>query len=122
MSSGVGSQQARSEQSEESALMQLYNSANVLEIQAGSSRHREVVEQYEWTINIIINRYFLSEERRKAPNYADICARYKTAYDEYFSGRFAEAQKQFEKLVQDFSDGPSKTLAARCVELIGHPY
>lgn len=54
-------------------------------------------------------------------NYADICRNYKLAYDEYFFGRFAEAQKQFEKLVQDFSDGPSKALAARCAELIAHP-
>jgi adenylate cyclase len=55
------------------------------------------------------------------PNYADICVRYKTAYDEYFSGRFAEAQAQFGKLIQEFSDGPSKALSARCAELIAHP-
>ena len=54
-------------------------------------------------------------------NYADICQRYKAAYDEYFFGRFAEAQKQFDALVRDFSDGPSKTLSARCAELIVHP-
>jgi len=52
---------------------------------------------------------------------AETCVRYQTAYDEYFSGHFAEAQKQFEKLVQDFSDGPSKALAARCAELVAHP-
>jgi adenylate cyclase len=55
------------------------------------------------------------------PNYAEICQRYKIAYDEYFFGRFAEAQKQFDALVQEFSDGPSKTLSARCAELIAHP-
>jgi adenylate cyclase len=55
------------------------------------------------------------------PNYADICARYKIAFEKYFSGQFAEAQKEFENLVQDFSDGPSKTLATRCAELISHP-
>jgi adenylate cyclase len=55
------------------------------------------------------------------PNYAEICRRYKTAYDEYFFGRFAGAQKQFDALAQEFSDGPSKTLAARCAELISHP-
>jgi adenylate cyclase len=54
------------------------------------------------------------------PNYADICARYKTAYDEYFSGRFIEAKSQFEKLVHEFSDGPSHVLAARCAELLVH--
>jgi len=55
------------------------------------------------------------------PNYADICRRYRTAYDEYFFGRFGEAQKLFSALVQEFSDGPSKTLDARCAELITHP-
>jgi len=54
-------------------------------------------------------------------DYAVICERYKTAYDEYHFGRFAEAQKQFEKLAVEFSDGPSKTLAARCAELLAHP-
>src|SRR5450755_418674 len=52
------------------------------------------------------------------PNYAEICRRYKTAYDEYFFGRFTEAQKQFDVLAQEFSDGPGKTLSARCTELI----
>ena len=55
------------------------------------------------------------------PNYADICTRYKTAYDEYFFGRFAGAQKQFDALIREFSDGPSKALSARCGELIAHP-
>jgi adenylate cyclase len=55
------------------------------------------------------------------PNYAEICRRYKTAYDEYFFGRFSEAQKQFDALAREFSDGPSKTLSARCAELIAHP-
>jgi adenylate cyclase len=53
-------------------------------------------------------------------NYADICARYKTAYDEYFSGRFTEAKSQFDKLVQEFTDVPSHVLAARCAELLVH--
>jgi adenylate cyclase len=55
------------------------------------------------------------------PNYADICARYKSAYDLYFAGQFAGAQTQFDVLVQEFSDGPGKTLSARCAELIFHP-
>jgi adenylate cyclase len=55
------------------------------------------------------------------PNYQEICTRYKTAYDEYFFGRFAEAQKQFDTLIQEFSDGPSKALSARCGELLAHP-
>ncbi len=54
-------------------------------------------------------------------NYAEICPRYKSAYDEYFFGRFAEAKVKFELLAQEFSDGASKTLAARCAELLAHP-
>jgi len=55
------------------------------------------------------------------PDYARLCARYKEACDKYFFGRFAEAQAQFEKLVSEFSDGPSKTLAARCAQLAANP-
>jgi adenylate cyclase len=55
------------------------------------------------------------------PNYGEICVRYKTAYDEYFFGRFVEAQKQFDALVHDFSDGPSRVLSARCNALQTHP-
>jgi adenylate cyclase len=55
------------------------------------------------------------------PNYAEICTRYKIACDKYFSGQFVEAKKEFENLIQEFSDGPSKTLASRCAELISHP-
>jgi len=54
-------------------------------------------------------------------NYPQLCHLYQTAYDEYTAGRFAEAQAQFEKLVQEFSDGPSKALSARCAELLAHP-
>ncbi len=55
------------------------------------------------------------------PDYAGLCARYKAACDEYYFGRFAEAQAQFAQLVSEYSDGPSKTLSARCAELIAHP-
>lgn len=55
------------------------------------------------------------------PDYAGLCARYKAACDEYYFGRFAEAQTQFAQLVSEYSDGPSKTLSARCAELIAHP-
>ena len=55
------------------------------------------------------------------PNFAEICVRYKKAFDEYHFGRFAEAQKLFAALVQEFADGPSKTLSARCAELLAHP-
>jgi adenylate cyclase len=54
-------------------------------------------------------------------NFAEICRRYRAAYDEYHFSRFAEAQKQFAALVQEFSDDPSKTLCARCAELLAHP-
>jgi adenylate cyclase len=54
------------------------------------------------------------------PDYASLCERYKIAYDEYHFGCFAGAQKLFDALVQEFSDGPSKALSARCAELIAH--
>jgi adenylate cyclase len=54
-------------------------------------------------------------------DYPELCRRYKLAYDEYHFGRFAAAQKQFEKLSAEFSDGAGKTLAARCAELLAHP-
>jgi adenylate cyclase len=54
-------------------------------------------------------------------NYAVICEHYKAAYDDYFFGRFSEAQTRFEKLVEEFGDGPSRTLAVRCTELLAHP-
>jgi adenylate cyclase len=51
-------------------------------------------------------------------NYSELCRRYKGAYDEYFFGRFSEAQGQFEALAREFDDGPSRVLGARCVELM----
>jgi adenylate cyclase len=54
-------------------------------------------------------------------HFAALCPRYKSAYDEYFFGKFTDAQKSFEMLAQEFSDGASKILAARCAELIAHP-
>lgn len=53
--------------------------------------------------------------------YPEICRRYKAAYDQYYFGQFAEAQKQFEQLAETFGDGPSRTLAARCAELTAKP-
>ena len=50
-------------------------------------------------------------------DYTKLCANYKAAYDQYIFGKFAEAQAQFEKLTSEFSDGPSKALAARCAQL-----
>ena len=55
------------------------------------------------------------------PNFAEICARYKMAFDEYHFGRFAGAQMLFAALAKEFFDGPSKALSARCAELIAHP-
>ena len=54
-------------------------------------------------------------------NYADLCRRYKAAYDEYFFGHFAAAQALFEKLVGEFEDGPSRVLGARSAELAAKP-
>jgi len=64
---------------------------------------------------------FESENPCTPPNFAEICARYKQAFDEYHFGRFGEAEKLFESLAKEFSDGPSKTLSARCAELVMHP-
>jgi len=55
------------------------------------------------------------------PNFSDLCNRYKAACDEYFFGRFAEAQMQFEKIAAEFSDGPSRALAERCAHLVASP-
>ncbi len=64
---------------------------------------------------------FECENPCASPKFAEICACYKKAFDEYHFGRFIEAQKLFGELVQEFSDGPSKTLSTRCAELIAHP-
>lgn len=53
--------------------------------------------------------------------FEEICRRYLTAYADYSAGRFAEARAQFDLLVQEFSDGPGKVLAARCAELQAQP-
>ncbi len=55
------------------------------------------------------------------PNFTEICARYKKAFDEYHFGRFVEAQIMFAAIGKEFSDGPSKTLSARCAELVMNP-
>ena len=55
------------------------------------------------------------------PNFSEICARYKQAFDEYHFGRFIEAQLLFAAMDKEFSDGPSKTLSARCATLVIHP-
>jgi adenylate cyclase len=54
-------------------------------------------------------------------NYADLCQRYQAARAEYAAGRFAEAKAVFEKLGDEFADGPSRLLAARCARLIASP-
>jgi adenylate cyclase len=54
-------------------------------------------------------------------NFTELCTRYKAAYDDYYFGRFAEAQQKFEVLAKECSDGASIRLAARCAELIAHP-
>lgn len=56
-----------------------------------------------------------------AKNYAELCARYKAAFDAYHFGRFAEAQTQFSALAGETDDGPSKMMSARCAELLAHP-
>ena len=64
---------------------------------------------------------FECENPCTAAHYREICTRYKTAYHEYYQGRFAGAQGEFEKLAAEFADGPSKVLAERCALLTAHP-
>jgi adenylate cyclase len=54
-------------------------------------------------------------------NYNTLCQRYHAAYREYASGRFSQANVLFEKLVDEFADGPSRFLAARCMRLVASP-
>jgi adenylate cyclase len=54
-------------------------------------------------------------------SHSDLCRRYEAAYAEYSAGRFTEARILFQKLVDEFGDGPSRTLAARCTELLAAP-
>ncbi|MBU6409523.1 MAG: adenylate/guanylate cyclase domain-containing protein [Verrucomicrobia bacterium] len=55
------------------------------------------------------------------PNYAALCARYKAVYDEYAAGKFAAGRMEFEKVAEEFSDGPSEILASRCAGLSAKP-
>ena len=48
-------------------------------------------------------------------------ARLVDAFNEYGAARFAEAKAQFENLVEEFADGPSRLLAARCARFIASP-
>jgi adenylate cyclase len=64
---------------------------------------------------------FECENSCTAAKFPEICRPYKIAFDEYAAGRFTDALPRFEKLFQDFSDGPSRVLADRCGELISKP-
>jgi len=64
---------------------------------------------------------FECENPCTSKDYAVICERYKAAYDAYFFGHFPEAQLLFQKLDREFGDGPSHTLAVRCMLLQAHP-
>jgi adenylate cyclase len=54
-------------------------------------------------------------------NYNVLCERYTIAYDTYVAGQFPNAKALFDKLVEEFADGPSRVLAARCSRLIASP-
>ncbi len=64
---------------------------------------------------------FESENPCTPPDFTAICARYQAAFDDYSSGGFVTARAQFEKLASEFSDGPSRVMAARCGELAANP-
>jgi adenylate cyclase len=64
---------------------------------------------------------FERENPCTASNYSILCERYKFAYDKYASGQFPGAKALFDKLVDEFADGPSRVLVARCTRLIASP-
>ncbi len=64
---------------------------------------------------------FECENPSTPQQFAEICRTYHTAYVEYAEGRFAAAQEQFDRLVREFSDGPSQTLSNRCAQLKTQP-
>jgi adenylate cyclase len=64
---------------------------------------------------------FECQHPRTPPNYESLCQEYKTAYDEYFFGRFEPAARHFESLVTKYNDGPSRTLTVRCRLLMNQP-
>ena len=52
------------------------------------------------------------------PNFDSLCARYAQAFKLYQAGDFGSAIKQFTLLVDNDSDNPSRTMAARCQALL----
>jgi len=56
-----------------------------------------------------------------AANYAELCKGYEVDYDLYYFAHFAKALVQFEDLVANFDDGPSRLLVIRCAELAAAP-
>ena len=54
-------------------------------------------------------------------NYAELCERYRAAYDLYFFAHFDEARIRFEGIEAEFNDGPSRRMVVRCAELAVAP-
>lgn len=55
------------------------------------------------------------------PRYKDVIAAFASAFELYEQGSFEEAKSVAQKLVDEFDDGPSKVIVARCEQLIAKP-
>ncbi|HVR36537.1 MAG TPA: adenylate/guanylate cyclase domain-containing protein [Methylomirabilota bacterium] len=64
---------------------------------------------------------FECENPRTPPDYEALCRRYKAAFDAYCLGHFNEARGLFSQLAEEYADGPSRALAARCAQLGAAP-
>lgn len=61
------------------------------------------------------------EQSNSLPNFPAIAAEFESVLAEYTDGNFAEAKPKFQKLIDEFNDGPSKVMVDRCNELIAEP-
>jgi adenylate cyclase len=61
------------------------------------------------------------EQANSLAEFDGIANDFKIAFDEYSAGKFAEAKPRFQKLIDEFDDGPSKVMVDRCEQLIAKP-
>jgi len=61
------------------------------------------------------------EQMKSPPEFDRIAADYAVAFEEYTAGKFESAREKFQKLVDEFDDGPSKVMLERCRQLIAKP-
>lgn len=63
---------------------------------------------------------FELENPRTPTNYGELVKEWNGAFASYTAGRFSEARPVFERLAEQFNDGPSKLMVHRCDELNTH--